>query len=186
MNLGEILLDIDVLVENSVASAIKVRWINQIQRQCYRDLPIAEELYAFDVYPDQQIYPVPDNCSLDNITSVLVDGREYETIADGERILPWHFWTNVAGEFMLNKVPHHIAEGLVTYKPTPQDLVPNDLAAIPMLPSDYHQLLVDGCAARVAKAEGDSKANALEQSFDRLFLKAKRDLAKPLPDMRVI
>jgi len=186
VNLGEILLDVDVLVANNIMPSVKVRWINQIQRQCYRDLPIDDEIYPFCVDPCQRVYAVPDNCSLDNISSVLIGGIEYDPVADGEVHTPRYFWSNVAGQFMVNSVPEQCSTGLITYRPTPQELKADQLSSVPMLPVDYHQLLVDGCAARVAKAEGDDrKAPMYEMSFEKLFAKAKRDLAKPLPDMRV-
>lgn len=179
MNLKDVLFDVDVLVPNSIMPTIKIRWANQIVRQLYRDLPMPNAVYPFLVQPGTQIYELPADCQTDNITSVSIGGNDYERVYEKDIDLPTFFWTIVAGGFIINPAPIETSDGSLYYNPTPPDLTEKDLKKYFSLPVDYAQLLVDGVASRVAKAENDLKAADYHKSvFDELLRKARQDLTK--------
>jgi UDP-N-acetyl-D-mannosaminuronic acid transferase (WecB/TagA/CpsF family) len=53
MNLQEIIEDADLLVPNSFPITRKVRWVNQIQRQLYREVPDSFSSIPQDLRDDQ-------------------------------------------------------------------------------------------------------------------------------------
>lgn len=177
MTLEEILQDVDSLVSNSIQPGIKVRWCSQIQRQVYRELPIEEDVYPFLTKVGYQVYEVPADCQLDNIKSVVIGGREYEEAHPDEADPPKYFWSVTSNTFMISPAPDEVMNGFIRYKPTPVDFSETNLNVTPKLPEDFHQLYVDGCAARVAKAEKDFQAaRVYEDSFAELLDKAIRTI----------
>ena len=58
MKLKDILLDVNLMIPNSISDEIKVRWLNETQRQLYRDFGFPDTSYAFAQQPDVDIYPL--------------------------------------------------------------------------------------------------------------------------------
>lgn len=176
MKLKEILEDVNILIHNSIEDSIKIRWINELQKQIYREIPMPDSVYPFVTKPNQQFYELPDDCEGDQISSVIIGGKDYRKVDSIDRNPPCYFWTMYAGSFMISP-PQEESSAIVTYKPTPVDFTVEDLDKCPILPADYHQLFVDGCAIRIAKSQGDfSIADRYVESFERLKNKAILDL----------
>lgn len=179
MNLRDILQDVDAIIPNQITAAIKVRWINQIQRQLYREIPFQEAIYPFQVECDRQFYTVPSDCRIDTIRAIVIDEVSYdkEKMRNGQPSP--YFWEEVAGTIMIYPVPKSESTGYIYYRNVPKELMPNKLDDTPELPDDYHQILVDGCISRVAKAEGDSqRSTVFDDSYNALIRKAKSDLTR--------
>jgi hypothetical protein len=182
MKYADMLIEVNLLVENTVSDAVKIRWLNQVERQVYRKLPIDDSIATIETVPGQAAYGLPSDCQLSNITSVVIGGKEYDR-DDGRRS---RYWDDAAGVFMIIPAPQEVLSGIILYKPTP--LEPTDLQTTSKLPEDYHQLLIDGCAARVAQAEQKWDAYRIyNDSFNVMLRDAKRamSLNEELPVIRI-
>lgn len=56
MNIQELLEDADLLVSNSFSTQRKVGWMNQVQRQLYKEMPISFSGSPPDIREDQLTY----------------------------------------------------------------------------------------------------------------------------------
>lgn len=178
MTLQEILDDVDARVPNSVPIAQKVKWINQVQRQLYRDYPLPEAVRWFLTTSGLAFYELPEDCVEGRITHVVVEGKEYPYRESYEPSM-LRFWTIVSGSLVLNPVPDGQYNVLVFYRRRPKDLSPDNLTETPNFPEDYHELLVLGCAKRVAQAMRDVElANNFEMDYQQLAAKAAKELRK--------
>jgi hypothetical protein len=181
MTLQEILDDVDGRVANAVATSQKVKWINQIQRQLFREYPLPEAVDKFSTVSGVQFYPMPDKCVEGRITHLTVNGVEYLYQAHFEEAKS-KFWTIVAGQIMLYPIPDGAYDVLVYYKPRHNELSETRLTEIPNFPEDYHELLVLGCAKRVAQVQRDvDLANNFEADFRELSAKADKEFRKQSP-----
>lgn len=186
MNLQEILTTVDTMVPNNLPIGIKVQWINHVQNQLFRDYPVPETAYTFNTVIGQQLYPLPDDCSEDRLTSLVLDGDTVPYIAPGldYDVASETFFTLVSSLMMLFPEPIKVLPVFLYYKPRPVQLAETSLNVIPTFPKDYHELLVLGCASRVAKSMGPDQfsiAGILDSDFRDLAAKADRDLKKIRP-----
>lgn len=185
MNVQEMLDQVNMMVPNSLPDSLKISWFNQVQNQLFRDhqVPAAASLLVTE--PGKKIYPLPDDCPEDRITQVVLQNRTYPYVpqaADAE-FGPDAFCTIVIGQLLIHPVPEQAVNALVYYKPRPVQLSIDELDAVPTFPADYHELLVLGCASRVAKTDPNmlSLASVFDADFLRLADKADRDLTKVKP-----
>jgi hypothetical protein len=178
MTLQEILEDVDGRVANVISTSQKVKWINQIQRQLFRDYPLPEGVRWFLTVPGLAFYELPEDCVEGRITHVVVGQKEYPYRESYEPSTQ-KFWNIVSGTLFLNPVPDDQYDVFVYYRRRPKDLSESDLNSVPNLPEDYHELLVLGCAKRVAQAQRDVElANNFEMDFRELVARAAKDLKK--------
>jgi hypothetical protein len=178
LTLEEILKDVDTYVPNTISTEQKVRWINEIQKQLFRDYPVPDAVYQFETVPGLDYYDLPDDCSTDRITNLVIDEQEYDGLSlDSEETS--FYWIPVEGKLFIQPTPQDVMMGFIYYRPKPIELTSANLSAIPNFPEDYHELLVFGCAARVAKAYQDvDLANNMVSDFNYLADKAKKELRK--------
>lgn len=177
MKLSEVLQDIDLMIPNSLSHEIKIRWINQVQVQLFRDYPLDEAVYPFVTEVGKQLYPLPDDCPQDRIKMVTVNDSEipYKELNEDSG---GTFWTILSGFFMLHPV-NASKDVHIYYKRRPTELTTSDLDIEPDFPRDYHELLVIGCAIRVARASQSlDYANQFEKDFSYLADKANENLTK--------
>lgn len=177
MKLREILNLVDTMIENSISPEIKVKWIDIIQNELFRDYPVPDAVYPF--VTDGQFYIMPEDCSEDRIQRLVVDGRTYEYVPVSVNTLLPRFWTVVSEEIMIQPEPSKGLKGFLYYRPRPIELTIDNLDAIPTFPSDFIELLILGCAVRVAKAINSEKAQTYQYDFNALAEKARRTLTKP-------
>lgn len=181
MKLSEILEQVDIMVPNSLSLPLKISWINQIQSEFYRDYPIPDATHAFETIPGTQVYPLPEDCAENRITSVVIDDRIYPYAAGDLPSTQIRYWTIVAEQMMIYPEPKKTMSGFIYYRPRPPQLTEDDLDEEPLFPSDFQEMLVLGCAARVAKTMPETKdaARVYSNDFTELAKKAKRSLSKP-------
>lgn len=74
----QILLDIDTRYPNTYSEEEKIRWINDTLKEIYRDLAI-QDFYSFNTIKGQNLYVLPQNCSIDNIKNVEMSSKEKTT-----------------------------------------------------------------------------------------------------------
>lgn len=187
MKLSEILEQVDVMVPNSLSPNIKIAWINQVQNHLYRDYPLSEAVAKFTVFTGESIYSLPDDCPEDRLDEVVIDDVHYPFLpSNGEP--EGKFCTIVAGSLMIYPAPLHAGIGFIFYKQRPTQFSVNDLTAESNFPMDFQELLVIGCASRVAKSNPETVnlAGVFDQDYRVLADKADIVLRRKRPNQVTI
>lgn len=183
LTLREILKMADALNPgNTVAADLKVSAINQLVNQYFRDYPVLEAVSPITVTAGLQFYVLPDECPVDRVSRLTLDSMLYPYVAQGSNLatMPDNFCTLVAGKLMISPKPIRNMFGLLYYKPRPSALGLDNLDAISSFPVDFHDMLVYGCAARIADIMGnDKKVDRYETKVAILGEKADRVIVKP-------
>ncbi|MDC6267722.1 phage adaptor protein [Lysinibacillus fusiformis] len=151
MKLKDILLDVNLMIPNSISDEIKVRWLNETQRQLYRDFGFPDTSYAFAQQPNVDIYPLPDNCSRERIISVTVDDLEYDYVSMTEDV-KGRCWTMIDDNIWFYPMPVKEKQVFIVYKPEPRDMRLDMQEEEPEFPKDFHEILTYGVAFRVARS----------------------------------
>jgi hypothetical protein len=176
MQLKEILSDVNLLVPNSINDQSKVRWLNQVQRQMYRDYAFPITSQHFETEPGRSLYLLPDNCDRDRIINVVVGDREY-TYKSVDQDAGSYCYTIIEDQLWLYPTPSTWTDAYLNFKPRPRDLRVDMQDAKPDFPEDFHELLVLGVALRVARASQNPQlTRELQGDFDALEIQAKRKL----------
>lgn len=176
MILSEILGDVNLLVPNSINEPAKVRWLNQIQRQMYRDYAFPDTSHTFYTEPERSLYVVPDNCERDRITSVVVGNEEY-LYRSIDQDVSGHCFSIIEDKLWIYPTPNREVDAYLNYRPRPRDMRVEMQTAKPDFPEDFHELLILGVAVRVARAVQNYKlASELEGSFAVMEMEAKKKL----------
>lgn len=71
----QLLADIERRYPNTYAEEDKIAWINDTMKEIYKDLAI-QEFYSFNTIKGQNLYSLPDDCSIDNIKNVEISSME--------------------------------------------------------------------------------------------------------------
>lgn len=178
MKLFEMIETVDTLVPNTIPTDRKIIWINQIQRQLFRDYPLPESVQVFVVKMGQQLYVLPDDCPEDRITTLVIDNRSYE-FADHtltSDVTPDRFYNVVSGTLMIYPNPTAETSGMLYYNARPAELTSDMMDQEPTFPKDFHEILVFGCASRVAKSHESTMGQAAIFDGDYRMLAEKADL----------
>lgn len=174
MLLKDILEEADLYVPNALSQEQKIRFINETQRKLYRDFPLAEAAHTFQTVPGTFYYAFPWNVTDEQVTAVFIGDKEYhyQTLEDTRKS---NVYTLLEGQLFVQPTPTDVLSGYVQYKKRPTDLTINDLAnEVPSFP-DYHELLVLGCAQKLAIVEKDFKAaGEFEVRYQNLVMDAIR------------
>jgi hypothetical protein len=192
MLLQEILDQIDIFVPNALPNDIKIKFINQVQRQLFRDYPATESIYRFITTEEDQLYPLPDDCPEDRIVRVVINEDDQDFIPIAEEGLysdDAEFWTISSGQLLINPLRDAGLVGYVYYKPRPTELSEDNLEEEPTFPEDFHELLVYGAAKRVSYAlpkPDMAKAQAMDTEYSRLAEKADLVLRKKMDTVRIV
>ena len=176
MTLEELLQDVDLLVPNSIALDVKVRFMNQVQNQLFRDYDVSKSSYVFTLIPGEELYPLPEDCPEDMIRSVVVEGRTYELANTEDSITDETYFVH-SGLLTIIPSPQKEGKGMVHYLRRPRKINEYVLEREPDFPRDYHELLSYGCAIRVARIEQDyEQLSVLEGEFQRMRQEADINL----------
>lgn len=183
MKLSEILAQVDTMVPNSLTASTKVAWINHVQNQLFRDYPLPEKVHFFSVLTGRSLYELPDDCPEDRIRELVVDGITYPFMPIGPEESLERFCTIANGDLLIYPVPINPSTGVLFYKARPIQLAEANMEEVTNFPADFQELLVLGCAARVAKAtpEQNGLASVLDQDFRVLAEKADLVLRQKMP-----
>lgn len=176
MKLSEILLDANLLVPNALNDEIKVRWLNQDQRQLYRDFGFPDVSHDFLTEPGVNLYFLPDDCSRERITSVIVNDMDYQYVTVDDE-LKERCWSIIEEKLWIYPIPSVEQQAYFNYRPRPSDMRIDMQDEEPTFPEDFHELLVLGIGIRIARStQNVNKSMELQADFDRLLLNAKRSL----------
>lgn len=182
MIVAEIIESVDIQVPNSIPVKEKIKWINQIHNQLYRDYPFPDTIMTFNTLIGQQFYPLPSNCVEGRIISLIIDGIEVEYVPAASE--PTNdtdvYWSIVDNAIFLNSKPTKVSICYLNYRKSPQQLTVTDMAVEPDLPLDFHELYVLGCCVRVARTSKETLelVPGYEMAFSRLEEKADLLLRK--------
>lgn len=75
----QLLEDIKIRLPNEYKDESMFLWINETMKKIYKDLAI-EEQYSFTTIKNKQLYSLPENCSIDMITSVTISTKARNAI----------------------------------------------------------------------------------------------------------
>ena len=168
MTLEELLQDVDLLVPNSIALDVKVRFMNQVQNQLFRDYDVAKSTYLFSITPGIELYPLPEDCPEDMVRAVVVDGVSYDLANTEDEIVNGTYFI-YSGLLTIVPSPEKEGTAMIYYLKRPKKINEAVLDREPDFPKDYHELLSYGCAIRVARIEQNYDQLAiLESEFQRM------------------
>lgn len=71
---GQVLDDIQVRLPHEYKQESLFLWINETMKKIYKDLAIQEQ-YSFTTRANQELYSLPQDCSIDMITSVTISTK---------------------------------------------------------------------------------------------------------------
>lgn len=183
LTVREIISTADAYVKNSISMPIKVMWINSIMNAAYRDYPTVEAIAIFSVAPGQEFFNLPEDCPIDRISALTMDEKSYEYIPDvlNTEVDYARFCTTYAESLMIYPPAKEATKAYLHYKPRPVQMTLADLGKIPNFPPDYHEMLIFGLAARLAKTSPETAGMApiFESDFRELANKADKMLIKP-------
>lgn len=169
-------MDANLLVPNSINDAIKVRWLNEIQNQLYRDFAYPNTSHSFLAERGKNLYPIPSDCSRERITSLVVGEYVYDYRTVDQDVTE-HCWTLIEGHLFIHPTPNQDESAFLNYRPAPQEMRLDMQEVEPEYPSDFHEVLVYGIATRIARSQQDTnKAIELKVIADELHEKAQREL----------
>lgn len=169
MTLEEILEEVDLRIPNSIPEEMKIRWINAVIKQHYKDFPLPIKEYRVSAVPGESLYDLPVDCPEDRIEKVYVD--EFEYTYDPYNVeAVYNKWKFEDKKVRISPTPSNTDEIVLLYKPRPAELTIADMQNSPALSEDYHELLVVGCAVRVAKTSNQyDLAQLLQAEFNTLL-----------------
>lgn len=71
---GQVLDDIMIRLPHEYIDNTLFLWINETMKKIYKDLAIQEQ-YSFNTRPNQELYSLPNDCSIDMINSVTMSTK---------------------------------------------------------------------------------------------------------------
>jgi len=172
------------LYRNPYSSAIKVDWMDTVQRQIFQDVPHEAEPYTFTTISGNAFYALPSDCDPMGPKTLTI-----ETAAGTGRYKSLRFISNNSTErvgdndefysiqgnenIFLNPEPNDQTEGrrvYLVYNKRPAKLSSASLSAIPDLEEDFHELLELGVKVRIARERGEEEDQLrFQRDFDRLY-----------------
>lgn len=176
MLLKEILLDANLLVPNSINDETKVRWLNEIQGQLYRDFSFNDTSFRFTAEPGFNLYAIPEDCSRERITSVIVGDNTYEYRTIDQEVTEY-CWVMSDENLFIHPAPLQNTSAYLNYRPGPKEMTIDMQEVEPTYPNNFHEVLVYGIAARIARSLQDAnRAIELKAYADELHDKAQKDM----------
>lgn len=117
----QILDDVTVRLPHEYNQKSLFLWINETMKKIYKDLAIQEQ-YSFCTRTGQELYSLPDNCSIDMISSVTISNKARSQ----SNPYDWGNFTELKSyleeENMIEAGYYDGREGLLGIYPTPKDV----------------------------------------------------------------
>lgn len=174
MNLRSMLNEVGILVPNDIPLDVQVSWMNQVQSSLYRFYQTEETASQFIVQPTDAFYDLPPNCLADRTRRLVLDEKEIPYIVPGEEeelFSEDKYWTIVNNQIALSWIPDKMYTATLYFLARPAALSLDAIDAEAAFPSDFIELLIVGCAAKVAMA---TKATDLLGPLQMQFESVKR------------
>ena len=117
----QVLDDIQIRLPHTYTQSSLFLWINETMKKIYKDLAI-QDYYSFTTASGQEIYSLPDDCSVDMINSVTIS----EKARDGSNPYDWggfkELKSYLPNERMTEPGYYDGREGLLGIYPKPKDV----------------------------------------------------------------
>ena len=117
----QILDDVTVRLPHEYNQKSLFLWINETMKKIYKDLAIQEQ-YSFCTRTGQELYSLPENCSIDMISSVTISNKARSQ----SNPYDWGNFTELKSyleeENMIEAGYYDGREGLLGIYPTPKDV----------------------------------------------------------------
>lgn len=179
MKVIEIIESIDTFVPNSIPLKEKIKWLNQIQGQLYRDYPFKDGIMTFNVTAGESFYATPKDSTEQTSMALVVGNKElpYAVFYDDLFLNDTdEYWTVVQDSIYINPQPDTPTVAYFYYKKSPKELTIADLETVPDLPADFHDLYVLGGCLRAAKTSKETINLVSMYESEYLQLAEKADL----------
>ena len=117
----QIIDDVKVRLPNEYSQENLFLWINETMKKIYKDMAL-EDCYSFITSNGQNIYSLPENCSVDMITSVTISNKA----RDGSNPYDWggfeELRSYIPDEKMTTPGYFNGTEGTIGLYPCPKDV----------------------------------------------------------------
>ena len=117
----QVLDDIQVRLPHEYDKKSLFLWINETMKKIYKDLAIQEQ-YSFITRSDQELYSLPEDCSIDMISSVTISNKA----RNQDNPYDWGTFKELKSylenENMIEAGYYDGREGLIGIYPTPKDV----------------------------------------------------------------
>ena len=117
----QVLDDIQVRLPHVYSQDSLFLWINETMKKIYKDLAL-QDYYSFTTASGQELYSLPEDCSIDMINSVTIS----EKARDQHNPYDWGYFNElksyVSNERMTDPGYYDGREGLIGIYPVPKDV----------------------------------------------------------------
>ena len=117
----QVLDDVQIRLPHTYTQGSLFLWINETMKKIYKDLAI-QDYYSFTTSAYQELYTLPEDCSIDMINSVTIS----EKARDANNSYDWggfkELKSYVPNEKMTDPGYYDGRDGLVGIYPVPQDV----------------------------------------------------------------
>ena len=176
----------DKRVPNTDTDAEKVEFLDQLQRQLYREVEIPEKTEKIETAVNTSLYTLPSYIVPNRIKSVTItdsDGLNpvnYEYRGDGQGVVyNCYYVINGDSSNTLGIYPKPTEAGymLINFMDSPNTLDSRNMTTVPRFFDDYQMLFVYKLAAELAKFQRDiDLANNYEADYEALLKKAVKEI----------
>lgn len=177
----DILTDIDERYTNTFTQPQKIRWLNQVQREMFRETAL-EGILHFKTVAGLAVYNEIQNIDFDLIESVTVNDIVYTFKRKGQKLDDYNYIKVNDDTIGLYPTPDSIMDVYVYYKRRPATITTENLTSTPVLKEDYIEILKYGVIIIMAKARGDvALANNYVMDYELALKEIKKAEENALP-----
>ena len=117
----QILDDIQIRLPHEYSRESLILWINETMKKIYKDIAL-QDCYSFITSAGQNVYSLPENCSIDMITSVTISSNQ----RTAQNPYDWGIFEEIRSYIPDEKMNvsgyYDATEGTIGLYPVPQDV----------------------------------------------------------------
>lgn len=117
----QVLDDIQIRLPHGYSTKTLFVWLNETMKKVYKDMAI-QEFYSFTTSANRALYVLPENCSIDLISSVTMSCKAKSP----DNLYDWGSFQELksylSGEMMVDSGFYDGTEGLIGIFPVPKDV----------------------------------------------------------------
>jgi hypothetical protein len=192
MDIFDVVLLADINVPNNLSLEIKLMYMNEINKQLYREFPNIDQVSLFTTQPDVSTYAFPANINpIDGAHAVRIGDQPYTLCTQEEmdssrrgRLYTITNLTPTASTITLKPTPTEELTVFIYYRKQVEDVSAGggiDFGEEPTFPRDFHEALVFGISKRLAMTLSPPNLDLAAyygNEMDRLVEFARKSLQK--------